>query len=1004
MSNFSKLNYDPKSQSRELFDSYISLTETEIKEMLEKIGLNKLSDLYKHIPENVRFSETPNVSKTFEYEELIDHMLDLSQKNNTKRSFIGDGLPDYKVGELVPYVSDLRSLTTAYTPYQPERSQGTLWTLWMYANTISKLTGFEAINASMYDRSTCLFEALNAGMKLTRKSDTVLLCESIYPGDLKVIDTIANGFPMKIIRVPYNKETGITDLEAVKNAFDSAEGKVGAIAFPQVNNLGNLEDVNALTDFARANKIQSIAVIDPMLLATEALEAPVKYGSDNEGCDIIVGEGQHLAIGPNFSGPGLGIFGIRYNAKNKLSIRQTPGRFVGIGKDAKGNEALCMVLSTREQHIRREKATSNICSNQSFIASLAGAAILERGEAGMTEAAMSGRESAIQMAVELSKFDGVELSYPEAAFFNEFVLTLPTDVEEFITTAAKNEIHVGVNVTARVGRPNQLKLSFSDNQNDEDLDALIELFEKAFGAANEEAHFAIPAISDELTRSEAVGLPTYELDDLKKFYSDLDDQNVSPDNLIYPLGSCTMKYNPLINDWAANLEGFTDIHPQAPEADAQGSLEVLYGVQEMFKEMTGMPGIALQPLAGAQGEFAGIKMFQAYHKANGEERDVILIPHSAHGTNPATATAAGFTSKIIDGKKVGIVLIEATECGLIDMGTLKKQVEEYGNRICGIMVTNPNTSGIFETEFKEIAELIHSVGGLVYMDGANMNAIAGWIDLGTMGVDACHNNIHKTWSISHGGGGPGDAIVVVSDKLLDFIPGVQVRKNGDLYETYKAKNSIGELHRHHGQFAHKIRCYSYLKRLGSEGVKKMSACAVLSSRYLHKLLSPVYPTLPCNCGSTERMHEFIMTIEDDIFKKIEEAGTPKATAIAKIGKLFLDFGLHAPTVAFPEVFGLMVEPTESYTKGELDRFAEAVIAIHKMLVEHPEVLTTAPHFTPVTKVDEVGANKSLTLTGDISKLPEVKKDIIAVEVLQNMPINEIMKLILQKHKERKADA
>ncbi len=1004
MSNFSKLNYDPKSQSRELVPNYISLSETEIKEMLNELGLEKLSDLYRHIPEDVKFSETPNVSKTFEYEELIDHMLELSNKNNTKKSFIGDGLPDYKVKEIVPFVSDLRSLSTAYTPYQPERSQGTLWSLWMYSNTISKLTGFEAINASMYDRSTCLFEALNAGMKLTRKADTVMVCESIYPGDMKVLDTIANGFPMNIIKVPYNKETGVTDLEAVKKAFETAQGTVGAIAFPQVNNLGNLEDVNALTDFARESKIQSIAVIDPMLLATEGLQAPAKFGSDNEGCDIIVGEGQHLAIAPNYSGPGLGVFGIRYNQKNKLSIRQTPGRFVGFGKDEKGNDALCMVLSTREQHIRREKATSNICSNQSFIATLAGAAILERGEKGMTESALQGRDNAIQMAVELSKFEGVELTYPEAPFFNEFVLTLPKDVNEFINVASQNGIHAGVNVSDRVGKANQLKISFTDNQNDEDLDALIDLFEKQFGAANEDLQVAVPAIPEELLRTEAVGLPNFELEELKKFYQDLNDQNVSPDNLIYPLGSCTMKYNPLINDWAANLEGFTDIHPQAPEADAQGSLEVLYGIQEMFKEMTGMPGVALQPLAGAQGEFAGIKMFQAYHAANNEERDVILIPHSAHGTNPATASAAGYVTKVVDGKKVGIVLIEATECGLIDMDKLKIQVAEYGNRIAGIMVTNPNTSGVFETEFKQMAELIHSVGGLVYMDGANMNAIAGWINLGAMGVDACHNNLHKTWSISHGGGGPGDAIVVVSDKLVDFIPGMQVRKNGSEYETYRAPKSIGELHRHNGQFAHKIRCYSYLKRLGSEGVRKMSACAVLSARYLHKKLNTVYPTLPCNCGSTERMHEFIITITDDIFKKIAETGTPKTSAIAKIGKLFLDFGLHAPTVAFPEVFGLMVEPTESYSKGELDRFAEAVLAIHKMLVEHPEVLTTAPHFTPVTKVDEVDANKNLTLHGDISKLPVVKKDIIAVEDLQNMPIDEIMQLILKKHNERKANA
>ncbi len=1000
MSNFSKLNYDPKCNKRELVENYISLTDADIQKMLKTLGLNTLEDLYKHIPEEVRFKQAPNVTEKMSYEQLIDHMEALSKKNHIKTTFVADGLQNYKVGKLVPFVSDLRALTTAYTPYQPERSQGTLWALWMYSNAISKLTGFEAINASMYDRSTCLFEALNTGLKLVKNADTVLVCESIFPGDMKVLETIAHGTPMRIIKVAVNKETGVTDLESVKKAYANAGGIVGAIAFPQVNNLGNLEDVNALTDFATENKIQSIAIIDPMLLATEGLRAPVNYGSKNQGCDMIVGEGQHLAIGPNFSGPGLGIFGIRFNETNKNSIRQTPGRFVGIGKDENGKTALCMVLSTREQHIRREKATSNICSNQSFIAALAGAGILERGEHGMTDSMMKGRDNAIQMAVELSKFNGVSLTYPETAFFNEFVITVSKDIETLLAKATQAGLHLGVNVSARNGKKNQLKLSFSDIHTDSDLDKLVDFFTAEFGAANEDKFEAVVAIPEDLARQNAAGLPNFSLQELKDFYVKLDKQNVSPDNLIYPLGSCTMKYNPYINDWAASLQGFTDLHPQAPESDAQGSLEVLYEVQEMFKRMTGMPGVALQPLAGAQGEFAGIKMMQAYHEDRGEVRDVILIPHSAHGTNPATAAVAGYTNKVVDGKKVGIVLVDADECGLMDLPKLEAQIKEYGNRIAGIMVTNPNTSGVFENEFKKMAAMIHQVGGLVYMDGANMNAIAGWINLHAMGVDACHNNLHKTWSISHGGGGPGDAIVVVSEKLLDFIPGVQVRKTAKGFETYRAAKTIGELHRHHGNFAHKIRAYSYLKRLGSDGVRKMSATAVLSARYLHHKLKDVYPTLPCQCGTQPRMHEFILTLRDETFKRIEAAGTPKANIIARVGKLFLDFGLHAPTVAFPEVFGLMVEPTESYSLQELDKFIESVTAIHKMLDEHPEVLTTVPHFTPVNKVDEVDANKNMKLSGDISKLPEVFSNRVEVDTLQKMPIHQIMLKIVEAHKAR----
>ena len=316
------------------------------------------------------------------------------------------------------------------------------------------------------------------------------------------------------------------------------------------------------------------------------------------------------------------------------------------------------------------------------------------------------------------------------------------------------------------------------------------------------------------------------------------------------------------------------------------------------------------------------------------------------------------------------------------------------------MVTNPNTSGIFETRFKEMADLIHSVGGLVYMDGANMNAIASHISLAKLGVDACHNNLHKTWSISHGGGGPGDAVVAVSEKLIPFIPGPQVKYENGMYKTFRAPKSIGSFHRHYGNFAHKIRAYAYLCALGSEGVAKMSAVAVLSSRYLFEKLKTTYPTLPAGTEHVERMHEFILTIKKETFERIEKAGTQKANAIARIGKLFLDFGLHAPTVAFPEVYGLMIEPTESYNKGELDRFAEVVKTMSLLINEHPEVLTTAPHFTPIYKVDEVDANKNLLLAEKITELPELFINRVEPSRLSNMGVAEIAQEILKAHRER----
>jgi glycine dehydrogenase len=996
--NFNKLPYDPTKLHRELNKFYLSASDKDIQEMLDAVGKKDLSEFFNHIPEDIKFKNMKEF-ETLSYSDLIDHMETLSKKNNIKSSFIGDGLCHYKVPEIVPHVLGIRGLTTAYTPYQPERSQGTLQTLWLYASAVSMLTGFEAINASFYERSTCLYEALCTALRLKRKTTTVLVSEGIYPDDLKVLDTLSVETGINIIKIPLDNNSGLIDRTKLEEQIATHKDVLAGFAYPQVNSLGNLEDVHYLTDLCSENDLKSIAIIDPMLLATEGLEAPAKFGSKQQGVDMIVGEGQQLCLDPQYGGPGLGIFGIRYDEKNKTAIRSTAGRFVGKAKDLSGRDCLAMILSTREQHIRRDKATSNICSNQSYISTIAGAAILDRGEIGMTEACLSGKDFAEQMAVQLTQFKDVNLAYPNTAFYNQMTLELPVNATELIAKAAKAGIHLGVDVSNRTNdNKNLLLISFTDIHNDEDLEKLEKFFKDNF--EEQEKEISIPQIDSKLLRTTPVGLPNFTTQELKDFYDKLGEQNVSPDDNIYPLGSCTMKYNPYINDWAASLPGFANIHPQAPIEDAQGSIELLYGMQEMFKAITGLPGLTTEPVAGAQGELVGLKLFQAYHRdrGNGEKKNIILIPRSAHGTNPATATMAGFVTKTIDGEKRGIITIDADEHGQINMPQLKEVVAEYGERIAGIMVTNPNTSGIFEAQFKDMSDLIHSVDGLVYMDGANMNAIAGWIDLNAMGVDAVHNNLHKTWSIPHGGGGPGDAIVAVSDKLLDYLPGVTAVKKDGIFDLEVAPKAIGKFHRHLGNFGHKVRCYTYLMALGSEGVKKMSGVAVLSAIYLYEKLNTVYPILPAGTTDVPRMHEFILTIKDETFARIAEGGTPKAQAIAKIGKLFLDFGMHAPTVAFPEVYGLMVEPTESFSKAELDRFVEVVKAIHNIIHETPEVLTTVPHFTPVDKVDEVGANKNIQITEKINKLPEVITCRVMPEVLDKMSVLEISQKIIEAHK------
>ena len=843
------------------------------------------------------------------------------------------------------------------------------------------LTGFEAVNASLYDRASCLFEASRSALRLVKGADTILLSDGVYPGDREVLETHAQETGLGIVRVPLGKG-GETDREAFLSLYDTYGKKVAGLIFMQVNAFGVLEDVHRLTDFCQERGLQSIAVIDPIHLATEGLLPPSQFGKS--GADMIVGEGQHLALAPNFGGPGLGIFGIRFNKDRKNAIRSTAGRYVGKGVDEDGREALCMVLSTREQHIRRERATSNICSNQSFLATLAGAGILARGEEGMRQACAGGVELAAGMAPRLTAYKEVRLAFPDSCAFNEICLELDSPVGEVLRKAAEEGMDLGVDVS---DSRHLLLVSFTDIHTSKDIEKLEDFFSRMFTAAPETGE-KLKEIPSHHRRRGAVGLPQFGEEELRRFYAKLGEQNISPDDNIYPLGSCTMKYNPWINDWAASLPGFANVHPQTSIEYAQGCLEVLHTIQERFKTVTGLPGVTTEPVAGAQGELVGLKMFQAYHRDVHREarRDVILIPTSAHGTNPATANVAGIEK---------IVTVEADKKGEIDFEQLTQIVAEYGERIVGIMITNPNTSGIFETRFREVTGLIHSVGGLVYMDGANMNAIAGWVDLGKMGVDAVHNNLHKTWTIPHGGGGPGDAIVAVSEKLLDYLPGVQIVCEDGRYRYERPQKSIGSFHRHWGNFAHKVRCYTYLAALGDKGIRQMSAVAVLSARYLYEKLKDIFPTLPAGADDVPRMHEFILTLNQKMFSKSQGTGIPLSQVIPRVGKLFLDFGLHAPTVAFPEVYGLMVEPTESFSKAELDEFVEVCRGIAKVLNEKPELLKTTPHFTPVRRVNEVHANKNLVLSEKIDRLPAISDNRILPGELLRMGVDGVIEAMVR---------
>ena len=875
------LPYDPAEFPRETQRHYITASEDELKSMLDTIGCHSAEDLFSHIDDDFLFPAKPELPEELDYEEAAVRLAEISGKTNLKNSFVGDMLPVWKTHPIVDFVSKLRPLTTSYTPYQPERSQGTLVTHWIYQCALSSLTGFEAINTSLYDRSSALFEAIACAIRTNGRGSKILLAESLFDEDVEVLETLAKETQIQFSLAKICPSNGVLDYSSLQATEENATKEFAAFVFPQVNKFGLLEDVDALTDFARERGMRSIASIDPMLLATGGLKPPTEFG--NDGADFIAGEAQHLAIPPSFGGPGLGLFGCRFNEEHKKDLRSTPGRYVGKAKDVNGRDCFVMVLSTREQHIRKEKATSNICSNQAFLATLAGASLLAKGELGLEESLRTALHCKNKFLSEIFRCEGVKNAFPESPSFNEITLELDCPVSSLTKKGRDANLHVGVDVSRRScggETRNLLKLTFSDLQDEEALDSLIRFFNMEFPRQNSVEANPPSRSNAKLFREEKANLPSFSFDELAHYYEKLADLNVSPDDGCYPLGSCTMKYNPMLNDWAAGLPGFSQVHPQAPEEDSQGPLSVLYETQEWFKKITGLAAVTTQPVAGAQGELVGLKLFQAYHRKRGEEqRNIVLIPKSAHGTNFATAAMAGYPD--------GIVYLSASEDGTIDMEDFAEKINSYGDRLCGVMITNPNTSGIFENRFHEIAEAVHEAGGLVYMDGANMNAIAGIIDLGALGVDAVHNNLHKTWTIPHGGGGPGDAIVAVSERLVDFLPGKQIYKDDcGIFRSRKPKLSIGSFHRHWGNFGHKVRAFAYLLRLGKEGVPRMASTAVLSSRYLFATLGKSLPTLPACEGRSPRMHEFILTLSVEDFARLEDAGIPKAKAIPKSANFF----------------------------------------------------------------------------------------------------------------------
>lgn len=977
--------------NREKLPYYQGLDQAQVESILETIGLKSVSDVFGHINEKL---DTLDLPKGLQSDELRSAMKKLASQNRGVTHFLGRSLWDMKRPKVLEKILGLRGLTTAYTPYQPERSQGTLQTLWIFQTLFKELTGFEAINASLYDRSTATYEALKVATRIKKKNQ-IYVASSLHPNDKEVLETHVANTSIELHYLDYDKESGQLILPKEVNP------QVAGIIFSHINSFGVIEDVDQITRFCHEHQLLAIAQVEPLLYTN--LKSPIEWGGKDLGAHIIVGEMQNLCLGPNFGGPGLGLFGIRYHEGDKLSIRQAPGRFVGKALDEFGNECKAIILSTREQHIRRDKATSNICSNQSFVATLAGASLLCIGSEGLKKHFETLQKNAERLARDLTCFESLSLKFPDNPVTHKLVFEFnhpKITLKELFDLMLEKNIALGERLEDL--SENTFMLTVTNVNGEKEFTGLVLALKQIL---NDHSSIGekIKSLKPSQLTQRSFKLPRYEEEEVYAYYKLLSDQNMSPDNALYPLGSCTMKYNPLINDEMASLEEFSQSHPDLDPSCVQGNLRVLLEIQNWFEKITGLKAVTTMPVAGAQGELVGLKLFQAYHQDRGDhQRTKIIIPKSAHGTNPATAVVAGFEGV---GANKSILDLKASSNGEMDIDHLKELIQAHGPHIAGIMVTNPNTCGLFERNFKLMADMIHEVGGLVYMDGANMNAIAGIVDLSKLGVDAVHNNLHKTWSIPHGGGGPGDAIVAVSDKLVDFLPGLQFQENDQgLVEGIRPKKSIGRFHRHHGNFAHKVRALTYLYALGAQGIEQMSTKACLSAKYLFHHLKENFPTLPRNTEDNPRMHEFIITLKDEHFKNFEKLGLRPHEVIARVGKLFLDFGYHAPTVSFPEPLGLMIEPTESFTLSELDKFIDDLKALGHIISDYPEVLLTTPHFTPIGRIDELSANKApLLYEQDTSTLltpPLI--DQVPPEELRNLDHKTLLEKILEAHHTKKA--
>ncbi|MFC1806857.1 aminomethyl-transferring glycine dehydrogenase subunit GcvPB [Candidatus Omnitrophota bacterium] len=867
--------------------------------------------------------------------EIFRLMSGLSLENDTDMaSFLGAGTYDEPISDLVAYLIGMPEFFTSYTPYQPEVSQGNLRLIYLYQSIMAKLLDMEVVNASLYDGANAFVEGVRmACSAMGRKK--VIVAGAINPFHRMTLDTHVKNSGIEVIYINADKETGRIDVKALRKEMDES---VASIVMQQPNFLGELEtEIPGIAEIVKANKaLLHIHSNDPVVFSQ--IKSPGSYGAD-----IVTAEGQAFVGKPYYGGNNLGIMA----CKRKL-INFMPGRLVGQTTDDKGETALVLALTHREQHVAREDAPCNICTNAALNAMAAAVNIAGQGKSEIDMISIWSHQFASTFAEFVDKLKGFSV-FSSGPIVREVVVKSPIPIDELQRRLQKKGINAGFDVSkyfSHLGE-NLIQFSFTRTNTTKELRALLEaLTEIAEGnteisdQTKEKNSFVIP---DELKRDTEFDIPVISDPVLRKVLRRLADQNYNPVDNPYPLGSCTMMWNPIVHERIVGFDGFAKSHPYGPEDLSQGTLQMLYELGIYLKDLTGMDDTSLHPSAGAHGEFTGLTTIMRYHENNGDhDRKVIITTDAAHGTNPAT-------SAMTDGKVEEVKTDEET--GRLNLDSLKEVLakEENRGKVAAIMLTAPNTVGLFD-DLKEAARLVQEAGGLVYMDGANLNSIIGRIRPGDLGVDVLHINLHKTFSAPHGGGGPGSGPICVKSKLAKFLPRPRIVKKAQGYRLdYDVKDAI-KIGTFLGNIPVSVRAYAYIRTLGVKGLRQASGDAVLNANYLMARLKDHFD-IPYAEGEL-RMHEFVISVEN----------ITKDTSVTAndFAKRLQDYGIHPPTTYFPQIVheALMFEPTQSMSLADLDRIAGAMIAIKKEAYGNTDLVKSAPHITPVARVDVHAAQQT----------------------------------------------